>query len=699
MDYRKLYTPTEAATLYNVAKIKYDPTSYSLRGNLILGDDIPQIKSNHIADYNYGSEEELQLAIYKSEPKRLPLTYLTGLSRNIAHHNPVFSNASLVCVQQDNLHICLELLNFLTPVEDLKTNNVLQTMATMCIALNSTKSCAKDMLHLSLNQTCSLPYRNVHVFEYFKDSLKDSKSGLAMISTATSVDSSHSLADLIDSSYTPSFNEHVTIDTLYSIMINSFEVIWAWSTLPVEYQACFVALCNKAESITSHSFKFFEKYIKLNSGGFDISEELRKAISISDPEERYGEYQKIIEDTVDIYTHCKNYYDTELPKPLFINPMFAVYTSFINQISVANIRINHIRILYDYCIAHKYMEPETASAGEDTSSLMSKALAATSSTPTPVSSSTEPASKKLMRFRTPPTSGKAVPRADDAVHDDNAMFEALDKIRASFKSERYSFDVHDVVDTDDSHRAAYEAVANKVSLINKLLIRRIRDIKTYNVGGKNPGVSTGRLDRKAMYRYKYDPNIFYNNTYKTLESDLAFGIILDESGSMSGRGIKDGRTTMVVLHETLKALGINHSIIGHTSDGKHHSEITRYQAFKEDKTYKICKNYALITTEAKSGNCDSGALYYMEKALSRVRNKDKICLIFSDGAPTECTGTELKEQVAHMERNGIKVIGIGINFASISKYYKEYANGRNLADMLNIVAKILEEYVLKKKDK
>lgn len=700
MDYRRLYTPTEAATLYNVAKIKYDPTSYSLRGNLILGDDLPQMRSNHIADYNYGSEEELQTAIYMNEPKRPSLNYLTGLSRSILNHSSNFNDVSLVCVQQDNLHICLALLDYLTPVKDLKTNNVLQTIITMCIALNSTKSCAKDMLHLSLEQTCKLPYRDVHVFEYFKDSLKDDRSSLSMLSTATSIDSTYAFATITGGYSTVSSDEHTSVDTLYSLMLNSFEVIWAWSTLPVEYQACFVALCNKAESIAPHSFKFFEKYIKLNSGGFDISEELRKAISISDPEERYSEYQKILEDTGDTYIYCKDYYNTELPKPLYLNPMFAMYTSFINQISVANIRINHIRILYDYCIAHKYMKPEIAPTGEDDSSLMSKALAATKSTPTPVSSSAEPAPKRLIHFSTPPVSkGTVAPRADDAVHDDNAMFEALDKVRASFKSERYSFDVRDVVDIDDSHRAAYEAVANKVSLINKLLIRRIRDIKTYNVGGKNPGVSTGRLDRKAMYRYKYDPNIFYNNTYKTLESDLAFGIILDESGSMSGRGIKDGRTTMVVLHETLKALGINHSIIGHTSDGKHHSEITRYQSFKEDKTYKICKNYALITTEAKSGNCDSGALYYMEKALSRVRNKDKICLIFSDGAPTECTGTELKEQVAHMERNGIKVIGIGINFASISKYYKEYANGRNLADMLNIVAKILEEYVLKKKDK
>jgi hypothetical protein len=50
-----------------------------------------------------------------------------------------------------------------------------------------------------------------------------------------------------------------------------------------------------------------------------------------------------------------------------------------------------------------------------------------------------------------------------------------------------------------------------------------------------------------------------------------------------------------------------------------------------------------------------------------------------------------------MEKKGIKVIGIGVDFPSISKYYTDYANGRNLQDMLNIVTDILQEYILKKK--
>ena len=84
--------------------------------------------------------------------------------------------------------------------------------------------------------------------------------------------------------------------------------------------------------------------------------------------------------------------------------------------------------------------------------------------------------------------------------------------------------------------------------------------------------------------------------------------------------------------------------------------------------------------------------------MHNVRNKDKICLIFSDGAPTECTGSELREQVRSMEREGIHVIGIGINFNSIKDYYSDYANGKNLKEMLDIVVNILTRYVLEKKD-
>ena len=276
--------------------------------------------------------------------------------------------------------------------------------------------------------------------------------------------------------------------------------------------------------------------------------------------------------------------------------------------------------------------------------------------------------------------------------------DALDRA-AKWEDDRYDFVVKDIIDTDDSDaRARYEKIANCAKLVNRRLIKQLKEIKTYNTGGKMPALVSGKLDRKRVHLYRQTDKIFYNNTYKVKESDLAFGIVLDASGSMSGDGIRNGRITMIVLHETLKALGINHSIITHTSHGRHNVILERYQAFREDKQYTTRKNYALCKIEAHTGNCDSGALYYMEQALLRTKNKDKICLIFSDGQPTECTGAELRDQVAHMERNHIKVIGIGIDYPTIADYYPNNANGVDLKGMLDIVVEILKQYVLDKKD-
>lgn len=245
-----------------------------------------------------------------------------------------------------------------------------------------------------------------------------------------------------------------------------------------------------------------------------------------------------------------------------------------------------------------------------------------------------------------------------------------------------------------------KSYAAQVSAYGALLARfgrKLREIRTYNIGGKMPGLETGKLDRKNLYKYRTTSKIFYNNTYKQREHDLAVGVLLDESGSMCGEGIENGRAALVLMHEVLTNLNINHCIAGHTSSGRMHDVIINpYVWFRENKNYVPKKCTALATISAKSGNCDSGALYFMEQEFMKTHNSDKLCLIFSDGAPTECTEEELKAQVEHMEKRGIKVIGIGVDFPNIAKYYKDHANGTSLLSMLDITCDILQRYILQK---
>ena len=275
--------------------------------------------------------------------------------------------------------------------------------------------------------------------------------------------------------------------------------------------------------------------------------------------------------------------------------------------------------------------------------------------------------------------------------------DTLDSLKKDLHSSKYIFDIN-YVKNDTSCKSTYDSIATSIKMLTYSLTKQIKEIKTYNKGGKQSGLLVGKLDKKNLWKYKTDHHIFYNNYYKLKEMDLAFGCILDESGSMCGEKIKNGRIVMILLHEVLNSLGINHSIIGHTSDKMYQSTIYKYYQFKEEAYHSLEKPYSLTKASAKCGNCDSGALYYMQTVMKKVRNKDKIVIIFSDGEPSECTDKDLTDQVKAMEKDGIHVIGVGIKFDSIKEYYPDNANGKNLKEMTDIVISILKRYVLEKKE-
>lgn len=441
-------------------------------------------------------------------------------------------------------------------------------------------------------------------------------------------------------------------------------------------------------------------------GKFELVKDIEDIVYEKDKDRRFDKILKFVTNP-EILKECV--FDTavatslDTPMPTII---FGYLVQFCQEYSLQSIRITNLLVMINYIRNKGYsMDDDTDAVLEDmglTETMDS--LAETMEESTPAS----PITSKPLEFKTDSLmdlskkskgSGASKTGVPGIVGRKEPVLEALDMTSASFSDGGFDYDVKDVIDTSDRYMDKYNAIAESVTLLNKNLIKRIKEIRTYNEGGKNAGKTAGKLDKKNLWKYETTDKIFYDNTYKIKELDAAFGIILDVSGSMHGSGIRNGVITMIILHETLKALGINHSIVTHTEHkGYHTCEIKRYQNFKEQRTYNVRKNYALASITAESGNCDAAALLYMQRALSQVRNKDKICIMFSDGQPTECSDTELKEQVARMERAGIKVIGVGINFESIKHYYPNNANGKNLKEMLDIVSNILQQYILEKKD-
>lgn len=687
VDLANLYTPREAVALYNRNKIKFNPSSYTLKENLILNKDLDSLAEEHIFTFAHGAEERLVETIRNSG-----YFFKANVTSKIPI-NSVFTTkreglAEFATIKEYNLSIALDYLRDYCKIEasNLKGSLVMDAIVRMLIALDSDESCAKEMFWF-ITQLSNVPYSDLHSFNPLKKALETKAQELPVLCSYTPIQlTCNCIPDGIYS--TDDTTGDIRIATLYKAYYYTLEFLWAYLRLgDTNLQR---ALVWAIENAGGGDFVSNGLYCIVN-GELDIPKEILAMVGIENPADRFAAYQEYMaKEDLNILKWAMA--ESQLPEYKTMNPATAMLISYAESCAVTHYRVNTIRILYTYCKENGLLNNEqenTIAPLEGIAGMLAGAM----------SGAEDSQNKNLMDLdKGSKTPMPSVPSSSKYQGND-AIFEALDQLQADFKSDRYEFHVRDVRVTDDSAKPAYDTICSKVSLLNKALINRIKAIKTYNVGGKNPGMPSGKLDRKAMYRYKYDPNIFYDNSYKVLESDLAFGIILDISGSMHGKGITNGKTTMIVLHETLKALGINHSIIGHTArNGDYTCDIERYQAFREDKTYTVCKNYALVELQAQDENCDSGALYYMEKALERVKNKDKIVLIFSDGYPTACTGVDLIEQIKKMEKKGIKVIGIGIDFPSISQYYTDYANGRNLKDMLDIVSNILQEYILKKKD-
>lgn len=694
-DLKTLYTPREATALYNLNKIKFNPMAYTLKEHLILNRSLRELAEESILVYGHGAENGLVECIKNAEPVSVELKTklpITGMYNYLSA-----GEAEAAAVKEYNLSIALEYLVRYGSLNmfKLKGNDIMDAIVRMLITLDSDESCAREM-YWFITELWNTPYAELHAFAPLKNALQKSPlvlpisldCGAAEFFRNDILSGTAWAAELgkeqLDDSY--------AAVSMYKAYFYTLEVLWAYYRLNDSNLqraiAWWLDTCDTAAPAKSNLFNIVNGELKVTDPTIEAM------VKENDTAKRFEMYQQ----------HVANI-DTSLVQQVVLNsknqtgmnPALAMFISYAENCAVTHVRVNTICLLYNYCKEKGYSIDEdteeqlglTGALESEIANVLGSALSASTSDNGP---------KNLMELNKPKRSGDSA-EGISAPGGTSTIFEALDNLSADFEDGGYFFKVKDVRVSDPDSKPKYEQICSKVSLMNKNLIQKIKAIKTYNTGGKNPGESTGRVNRKAVYRYKYDPNIFYKNTYKQLESDLAFGIILDMSGSMSGQGIADGKVTMIVLHETLKALGINHSIIGHTSrGGDYHCDIERYQAFKEDKTYSVCKNYALVELAAHSCNCDSGALYYMERAMDRVQNKDKIVLIFSDGYPTACTGTDLINQVHAMEAKGIKVIGIGVNFDAISKYYTDYANGRNLQDMLNIVTNILQEYILKKKD-
>ena len=176
----------------------------------------------------------------------------------------------------------------------------------------------------------------------------------------------------------------------------------------------------------------------------------------------------------------------------------------------------------------------------------------------------------------------------------------------------------------------YNAVAGPLLAISRQLQKSIlQQLKDRQRGGKQTGLLFGRrLDAHALCRD--DGKVFYKNALPNDAPQMAVGLLLDESGSMSsGDRAAYARAAAIILYDFCQALRIPVMVYGHSTKG---SKVALYSYGEFDAIDQNDK-YRLVDISARGSNRDGAALRYVAERLSRRPEELRLLMLVSDGQP------------------------------------------------------------------
>ena len=183
----------------------------------------------------------------------------------------------------------------------------------------------------------------------------------------------------------------------------------------------------------------------------------------------------------------------------------------------------------------------------------------------------------------------------------------------------------------------YNQIADSLLAISKQMQKSlVKQLKESRRGGKMTGLLMGRrLDTHALCRN--DGKVFYKNSLPNEIPEMAVGLLLDESGSMSSCDrCTYARATAIILYDFCRGLDIPVMIYGHSTgyDSSHRDTVDLY-SYAEFESIDQDDQYRMMDISARDGNRDGAALRFVAEQLSKRPEEIKILMIVSDGQPAD----------------------------------------------------------------
>lgn len=239
-----------------------------------------------------------------------------------------------------------------------------------------------------------------------------------------------------------------------------------------------------------------------------------------------------------------------------------------------------------------------------------------------------------------------------------------------------------------SAKKLYDMVHQELDTIVRRFIKDFeKEIKDRQLGDTLTGLYAGkRLDGNHLYRS--DKRIFSRKIMPEDIPDMAVGILVDCSGSMSGERIEIAQKCAYITYTFCQKMHIPCFVIGHSTSGY----TVNLKSVADDKSLDNNDKIRIFGLQAGGSNRDGFALRYCLKKLENIQAKDKLMLVISDGRPAhngygmESGQKDCQSAVHDAIKKGIWTIaaGIGYDSASVHEVYKEGRTDNDSASFLDL---------------
>lgn len=238
--------------------------------------------------------------------------------------------------------------------------------------------------------------------------------------------------------------------------------------------------------------------------------------------------------------------------------------------------------------------------------------------------------------------------------------------------------VNRIAAVDEELIDQYDAICAPLITISRQLQKSLtRQLEDQRRGGKQTGLLMGRrLDSHALHRQ--DGKIFSKNALPNETPELAVGLLLDESGSMSSCDrCTYARASAIILYDFCRSLQIPVMVYGHSTGYSRSGDTVELYSYAEFESIDHDDKYRMMDIAARNSNRDGAALRYVAEQLSKRPEAVKILIIVSDGQPADTGyyGTAAEEDLRGIkqeyQRKGILLVAaaIGDDKKNIERIY------------------------------